>query len=123
MGEPPQSTSSKAGPGYESNNEYNRRNCTGDHEEIYEGDKLEQQHEQVEEVNKIPVHVTNTHEHCTQSSILAQQPQLKRHITTVHSLNKAIQALSLPTVININPRSLNNKAEAFKTYIEEEEKD
>ena len=123
MGEPTQSSSSKAGPGHESNNEDNRRNCTGDHEEIHEGDKLEQLYEQVEEGNKIPVHVTNTHERCTQSSILAHQPQLKRHITTVQRSNKAIQALSLPTVININPRSLNNKAEAFKTYIEEEEID
>ena len=124
LGEPPQSSSSEAGPGYESNNREDRRYCTGDHEEIHEGDRLEQLYEQVEEANKIPVHVTNTHERThTQSNILSQQPQRKRHITTVHRSNKAIQALSLPTVININPRSLNNKAEAFKTYIEEEEID
>ena len=42
---------------------------------------------------------------------------------TVKRSNKAVQALSLPTVVNINPRSLNNKVEAFKTYMEEEEID
>ena len=49
--------------------------------------------------------------------------QPNKNLRTVKRSNKAVQALSLPTVININPRSLNNKMEAFKTYIEEEEVD
>ena len=49
--------------------------------------------------------------------------QPNRNVKTVNRSNKAVQALSLPTVININPRSLNNKIEAFKTYIKEEEVD
>ena len=34
-----------------------------------------------------------------------------------------MQALHLPTVININPRSLNDKIDSFKTYMEEEQVD
>ena len=45
------------------------------------------------------------------------------NIKTIKILNKAVQALELPTVININPRSLNNKIDAFKTYMKEENVD
>ena len=49
--------------------------------------------------------------------------QLNPNLKTVRRSNKAVQALNLPTVININPRSLNNKLESFKTYMIEEEID
>lgn len=48
---------------------------------------------------------------------------MKSNLTTICRSNKAVQALNLPIVININPRSLNNKVESFKTYIVEEEID
>ena len=44
-------------------------------------------------------------------------------IKTCQWSNKAVQALHFLTVININPGSLNNKIDSFKTYIEEEEVD
>ena len=75
--------------------------------------------------NKIPVHVTNRFYSKCQSipndSTLHQQ--LYDNLKTIRRSNKVVQALELPTVININPRSLNNKIEAFKTYMEEEEVD
>ena len=75
--------------------------------------------------NKIPVHVTKRFYSKCQSipndSTLHQQ--LYDNLKTIRRSNKVVQALELPTVININPRSLNNKIEAFKTYMEEEEVD
>ena len=47
----------------------------------------------------------------------------RNNLSTVKRSNKAVEALNLPTVVNINPRSLNNKVEAFKTYMEEKEID
>ena len=94
----------------------------GENEDEY----LKSHHIKVDKVkSNIPVHITNT---CFSKShdILNVKPQyshLYGNLTTIKRSNKAVQALDLPTVININPRSLNNKIEAFKTYMEEEEVD
>ena len=37
--------------------------------------------------------------------------------------NKFFQALSLPTICNMNPRSVYNKVQEFHTFVEEEEVD
>ena len=37
--------------------------------------------------------------------------------------NKILQALDLPTIINLNPRSVYNKINEFHTFVEEEEAD
>ena len=55
--------------------------------------------------------------------MLSQCTQVKTNLKIIRRSNKAVQALNLPTVININPRSLNNKVESFKTYMNEEEID
>ena len=72
----------------------------------------------------IQVHVTQSREYTdTQQNLnkLAHSEHRNpSNLTTIHRSNKAVQALNLPTVININPRSLNNKVESFKTYMEEE---
>ena len=72
----------------------------------------------------IQVHVTQSREYPDteqNSNKLAHSAHRNpSNITTIHRSNKAVQALNLPTVININPRSLNNKSESFKTYMEEE---
>ena len=42
---------------------------------------------------------------------------------TVHRSNKVLQALHLPKVANLNPRSIYNKVDEFCTFVEEEEID
>ena len=42
-----------------------------------------------------------------------------RAIRTVKRSNKVVQALALPTVVNINPRSIYNKLDEFHTFVEE----
>jgi exonuclease III len=43
-----------------------------------------------------------------------------KNLTVIKRSNKMVQALMLPKVMNINPRSVYNKIEEFKTFIEEE---
>ena len=45
----------------------------------------------------------------------------KRNIVTVKRNNKVVEASRLPVVLNLNPRSLYNKAEEFCTLIEQTE--
>ena len=44
-------------------------------------------------------------------------------LTTVKRSNKVIQALSLPKIMNLNPRSAMNKIEELTTFIIEEDID
>ena len=44
----------------------------------------------------------------------------KRNLIVVKRLNNVCQALSLPKVMNLNPRSAMNKIEELKTFIKEE---
>ena len=46
-----------------------------------------------------------------------------RNITVVKRSNKHIQALHLPVIANINPRSIYNKIQEFKTFVEQEDID
>ena len=46
-----------------------------------------------------------------------------KNLVIVRRSNKVLQALNLPKVMNLNPRSAMNKIEEIKTFIEEEEID
>ena len=46
-----------------------------------------------------------------------------RNLTVIKRSNKIVQALNLPRVLNLNPRSIYNKIEEFKTFVKEEEVD
>ena len=46
-----------------------------------------------------------------------------RNLIVVKRAEKIVQALNLPKVMNINPRSAMNKLEELKTFIDEEEID
>ena len=76
--------------------------------------------------NTIKVHVTYKREnrnHQVPINVLPQETNLSKNLKVIKRSNKAVQALNLPTVVNINPRSLNNKLESFKTFLEEEQVD
>ena len=45
----------------------------------------------------------------------------KRNLLTIKRSNKVVEASRLPVVINLNPRSLYNKASEFSTLIEQTE--
>ena len=45
------------------------------------------------------------------------------NLITIKRSNKPIQALNLPTIANINPRSVYNKVNEFHTFIEQEDVD
>ena len=50
--------------------------------------------------------------------------QNRKNITIIKPSNKKlVQALNLPTVMNVNPRSIYNKKNEFHTFVEEEEID
>ena len=66
------------------------------------------------EGEKIPVHISNYRPH-VQSSYDDRIPVLK----TLKRNNAILQAIHLPVVMNINPRSLYNKAEDFKLLLEQ----
>ena len=49
--------------------------------------------------------------------------QQLRNLTVIKRSNKIIQALNLPKILNLNPRSAMNKTEQISMFIEEEEID
>ena len=55
---------------------------------------------------------------CKEKSI-----KTKRNIITIKRSNKLVQALNLPTIVNINPRSIYNKSDEFSTFVKEEDAD
>jgi hypothetical protein len=42
-----------------------------------------------------------------------------KNIKNIKRSNKLLQALNLPTIMNVNPRSIYNKKEEFHTFVEE----
>ena len=52
-----------------------------------------------------------------------KKSKAQRVLTTIKRSNKVVEALELPKIANINPRSIYNKIDEFSTYIEEEEID
>ena len=46
-----------------------------------------------------------------------------RNNITIKRSNKLLNALDLPTIINLNPRSVYNKVDEFHTLVEEEKAD
>ena len=49
--------------------------------------------------------------------------EILRNLIRIKPSNKVCQALALPKVLNINPRSIYNKVHEFTTFVEEEEVD
>ena len=49
-------------------------------------------------------------------TIFKPQNTNKNNLTTVKRSNKLMQALNLPTVMNVNPRSIYNKANEFHKF-------
>ena len=47
----------------------------------------------------------------------------RNNLTVIKRSNKLVRAQNLPTVMNVNPRSIYNKVEEFHTFVEEEEID
>ena len=46
-----------------------------------------------------------------------------QNIKTIKRNNKVTQALNLPSICNLNPRSIYNKRKEFETVVEQEELD
>ena len=61
----------------------------------------------------IPVHVSQSR------PPVVRNEKRKRFIKTIQRNNSLIYACSLPTVINLNPRSLYNKTDEFHTIVSE----
>ena len=68
------------------------------------------------EVYSIPVHITTTRPVCSRSTDRGK-PVLK----TVRRNNILLQSISLPVIMNINPRSIYNKSEEFSLLLEQYE--
>ena len=64
--------------------------------------------------NKIPVHITEKRQKTT--VILEKRIPVRK---TIKRNNIVLQGLELPTVINLNPRSIYNKADEFKILLEQ----
>merc|ERR1719319_1982642 len=52
-----------------------------------------------------------------------RQTKKLRSVKTIKRSNKLVEALSLPKVLNLNPRSIYNKIDEYITLIEEKEID
>ena len=46
-----------------------------------------------------------------------------KNLTVIKRSNKIVEALNLPKVLNLNPRSIYNKIEEFVTFVTEENVD
>ena len=52
-----------------------------------------------------------------------RKSRVSRVVKTIHRSNKTGQALSLPKILNVNPRSIYNKVNEYATFVEEHEID
>ena len=68
----------------------------------------------INQSDKIPVHISNRRGYHKPNKI----PRKKNNLTILRS-NKVVQALDLPVVLNINPRSVYNKKSQFHTLVTE----
>ena len=66
----------------------------------------------------IPVIISNRNEITSETNLRGSN---LKNLVTVKRNNKLIEASHLPVVVNLNPRSLYNKTEEFKTLIEQSE--
>ena len=53
----------------------------------------------------------------------SRRKELFQNLVVIKPSNKVCQALSLPKVLNLNPRSIYNKIDEFKTFVTEEQVD
>lgn len=52
-----------------------------------------------------------------------KNPRNRNNLKVLKRSNNLVQALSLPTLSNINPRSVYNKIDEFHTFVKEEDVD
>ena len=71
-----------------------------------------------ESPSSVKVHTTNRNQ-----SIPLVHSKLERNLKTIKRSNKVFQAAELPTIINLNPRSIYNKINEFHTLVDELEID
>ena len=81
-----------------------------------DGGPAEQHDEGDEGIRPIPVMISDR----KAKQNTKENKQNRNNIKTIKRSNKAIQALSLPTVMNVNPRSIYNKANEFQNFVKEE---
>ena len=67
-----------------------------------------------EETKPIPVITTQF-----RTNKVSNNGHNRKNVTVVKRSNKLIQALDLPTIMNVNTRSIYNKAEEFHIFVEE----
>ena len=65
--------------------------------------------------NEIPVRISFR-------NILMTDLSKNRNVKIIKRSNKLIQALQLPVIANLNPRSVYNKVDEFHAFIEQEER-
>ena len=53
----------------------------------------------------------------------SNRKQRNKNIITIKRSNKVVQALGLPVICNLNPRSVYNKIDEFHEFVKEEEVD
>ena len=68
--------------------------------------------------NKIPVRISSR-----KIEINNYNHPKNRNVKTVKRNNKFLQALELPVIANLNPRSVYNKVDEFHAFVKEEEVD
>ena len=78
--------------------------------------QYEQNDERNERVQPIPVIVNQRQTKYKPSG----KCQDKTNLKTIKRSNKIMQALNLPTIMNVNPRSIYNKAAEFHHFVDEE---
>ena len=95
---------------YRNINEIHRRESPEDNGDVHGTNEEEglnsQKKIEEEKYNKIPVHVSIVCDRLKSykpQKYLLQRSHNRNNLVTVKRSNKAVQALSLPTVVNINP--------------------
>ena len=66
-----------------------------------------------------PIPIISTNRHFVDRPRNWPRNKVRRNIKTVKRSNKQLEALVLPTVININPRSVYNKLDEFHTLVQD----
>ena len=71
----------------------------------------------------LPIETIITWKRASYLKSMSQPGPNKRNLTTIKRQNKVIEAVNLPTLITLNPRSLYNKTINFSTLVEQTEAD
>ena len=63
-------------------------------------------------LNPIPVIISDR-------NLAIREKRESKCLVTIRRSNKLLEAVQLPTIINLNPRSIYNKVDEFKTMIDQ----